>query len=99
MTPKARATKIDYRESLDADTFRIFASLRSWRKDRAQEAGIPVYTVATNEQLARIAQDRVQSKTDLEKVDGFGTSRMSKYSEELLTLCRHEMAITSTGPA
>jgi len=38
--------------------------------------GIPVYTVATNEHLAHIARDRICTKGGLEKVEGFGGSRM-----------------------
>lgn len=98
-TAKPKTSKIDYRELLDDDTFHIFAVLRSWRKERAAEQGVPVYTVATNEQLARIARDRIQSKVDLERVDGFGSSRMGKYSDELLSLCQQTMTLKSEIPA
>lgn len=89
---KGRAAKVDYREVLDDATFEIYAVLRTWRKDRAVEQGVPVYTVATNEQLARIARDRIQSKSGLERVDGFRASRMEKYSEELIALCQQTMS-------
>ncbi len=35
--PKGKAGKIDYRETLDDETFRIFVILRTWRKDKAAE--------------------------------------------------------------
>lgn len=91
-TPKGRTAKVDYREVLDDATFGIFAVLRTWRKERAAEQGVPIYTVATNEQLARIARDRIQSKSGLENIEGFGASRMKKYSEELITLCQQTMS-------
>jgi superfamily II DNA helicase RecQ len=83
----AKERKIDYREVLDDESFRIFAILRTWRKERAAMQGVPVYTVATNEQLAHIARDRIHTKGELEKVEGFGGSRMGKYADELVALC------------
>ena len=84
--------KIDYREVLDAPTFRIFAALRSWRKGVATAQGVPIYTVATNEQLAAIAKQRIQTPAELGKVEGFGGSRMAKYAADLLAVCRAEIA-------
>lgn len=51
--PGARGARVDYREVLDAPTFKIFAALRTWRKVRAVADAVPIYTVATNEQLAQ----------------------------------------------
>jgi superfamily II DNA helicase RecQ len=94
-----RAGKIDYREVLDGPTFRIFAALRSWRKGVATAQGVPIYTVATNEQLAAIARLRIQTPAELEKVEGFGGSRMAKYAAELLAVCRTEIAAAAAGEA
>ena len=88
----AKDRKIDYREVLDEESFRIFSILRTWRKERAAMQGVPVYTVATNEQLAHIARDRINTKDGLEKVDGFGSSRMGKYADELVALCNESMS-------
>ena len=82
--PSKGGSKVDYREVLDEPTFKIFAALRTWRKDRAAADGVPIYTVATNEQLAAIATGRIQTKAALEKVEGFGAGRMAKYAEALL---------------
>ena len=90
---KGKTGKVDYREVLDEESFRIFAVLRTWRKDRAAEQSVPVYTVATNEQLARIAADRIQTQAGLEAVDGFGPSRIGKYGAELVTLCQQTMTL------
>lgn len=84
-------SKVDYRELLDEPTFKIFAALRTWRKDRAAADGVPIYTVATNEQLATIAQQRIQTKAALAQVEGFGTSRLGKYAEALLAVCADTM--------
>ena len=70
----------------------IFAALRTWRKERAVADAVSIYTVATNEQLAQIARERIQTKSALEKLDGFGPSRMGRYADALLALCAREMA-------
>jgi len=70
MSGEQRPTKfrnrIDYREVLDPEAFARFAQLREFRKRLAQEEGVPVYTVFTNEQLAEIAKNRIVTKNGLE---------------------------------
>lgn len=88
MSGEQRPTKfrnrIDYREVLDPEAFARFAQLREFRKRLAQEEGVPVYTVFTNEQLAEIAKNRIVTKNGLEKVDGIGGARLSKYGDALI---------------
>ena len=88
---KSSNRKIDYREELDEETFQIFAALRKWRKAMAGDDGVPLYTVATNEQLASIAQRRVRTATELQQIDGFGSGRRAKYGESLLEVCQREI--------
>ncbi len=83
--------KVDYRQVLDEPTFKIFAALRTWRKERSTADAVPIYTVATNEQLAQISRERIQTKAALALVEGFGPSRMGKYAEALLAVCAREM--------
>jgi superfamily II DNA helicase RecQ len=79
--------RVDYREALDEPTFRLFAALRTWRKETAAAQGVPIYTVATNEQLAAMARLRVRSLAEMEKVEGFGGARLAKYGQGLLAVC------------
>ena len=46
----------DYKEILSPEDFSQFAVLRELRKELAQQEGVPVYTIFTNEQLAQIVQ-------------------------------------------
>ena len=78
--------KIDWREALDEESFRVFAALRAWRKERAKADGVPIYAVATNEQLAAISRDRAGTKAALAKVEGFGAGRMAKYGDAILAV-------------
>jgi superfamily II DNA helicase RecQ len=96
--PAAKLSKIDYKEVLDAETFGIFSALRNWRKEAAAAQGVPVYTVATNEQLAEVARQRMTSKVALEKIEGFGAARLARQGEALLAACRRAIAAgTGTG--
>jgi superfamily II DNA helicase RecQ len=92
-----RSEKVDYRAVLDAPTFQIFAALRTWRKEVAAAAGVPLYTVASNEQLAEIARRRVQTKAELESVQGFGGSRMKQHADEVVGICSREISAQLRG--
>ena len=89
--------RIDYREQLSADDFALFAILRDWRKEIAQQEGVPVYTVFTNEQLAEIARNRCDSKAALQKIAGVGNSRVAKYGQLVLEVVQKEPGNTSSN--
>jgi len=78
--------KIDYKDVLKPEEFAVFAQLRDLRKEMAQAEAVPMYTIFTNEQLAKIVQNRVQSQADLEKVAGIGDARVQKYGTRVLQL-------------
>ena len=63
---------IDYRQILSEEDFAVFAKLRDLRKKLAENTGVPVYAVFTNEQLAQIVLKKCNSKTAL-----MGTSKNS----------------------
>jgi superfamily II DNA helicase RecQ len=92
-----RPEKVDYQVVLDIPTFQIFAALRTWRKANAAAAGVPVYTVASNEQLAEIARRRVQTRAALEQIEGFGNSRIKQYADEVVGVCCREIAALPAG--
>ncbi len=58
--------RIDYREKLPPEQFRVFAALRDLRKEIAQAEAVPVYTIFTNEQLAQMVTTAVTSKAGLD---------------------------------
>ncbi len=83
--------RVDYREVLDAESFKVFSALRSWRKATAEKESIPVYTILTNEQLAEVARRRCASLSELEAIDGIGAARVKKYGPALLSRWRAEI--------
>lgn len=71
---------------LTPEQFQVFSRLRDWRKAMAEKEGVPVYVVLTNEQLARMVQNKTDSKAGLKEIDGVGDARVEKYGEDLLGL-------------
>lgn len=86
----ARSSKprVDYREKLNERDFAVFASLRTLRKARAVQEGIPAYAIFTNEQLAEIATRRVVSNKLLAEIDGVGDARVQKYGDDFIAAVR-----------
>jgi superfamily II DNA helicase RecQ len=76
--------KVDYKEVLNEADFAVFSALRELRKILAEAEGVPVYAVFTNDQLAKIAQEKPKTKADLEKVEGVGAARVEKFGERVL---------------
>ena len=78
--------KVDYKEVLKPEEFEVFSRLRDWRKAVAEQEGVPVYVVLTNEQLAQMVQKQVKSKAGLKEIEGVGDARVEKYGEALVQL-------------
>jgi len=77
-------SKIDYKEALDEKTFAIFSVLREIRKKIAEEEGMPVYAVFTNEELAGIAAlDEITPQT-IKSVKGIGEKKAERFGIRLI---------------
>lgn len=82
--PGGKLPKVDYKEVLKPEEFEVFSRLREWRKTVAEQEGVPVYVVLTNEQLAQMVQKRVGTKAGLKAIEGVGDARVEKYGDALL---------------
>lgn len=87
-----RGPKVDYREVLSADEFAVFAKLRDVRKRLAEDEGVAVFAVATNEQLAQFVRDRAHDLAGLRAVAGFGEARTEKYGSSFLKVLAEAFA-------
>ncbi|MCI5145143.1 MAG: hypothetical protein D3923_06330, partial [Candidatus Electrothrix sp. AR3] len=76
--------QIDYKELLDPQVFTLYAQLREWRKQIADQEAVPLYTIFTNKQLAQIAEERINTKESLRKIEGVGAARIDKYGTALI---------------
>jgi len=86
----SRKPRVDYKEVLSPADFALFAKLRDWRKTTAEQDGIPVYAVLTNEQLAAIATARPSSLAQLRDVEGLGEAKTSKYGKGVLAVVKQD---------
>lgn len=86
-----RKTK-DYKELLPPEDFALFTVLRDWRKQQAEQEQVPVYTIFTNEQLARLAGTRPASAAQLKEIEGIGEARVQKYSGPVLEIINKHTA-------
>lgn len=90
--------KIDYRQVLSPEEFARFAQLRDLRKAIAQTDAVPVYTIFTNEQLAKMIQTGSRTKADLEQIAGVGDARVVKYADRFLSLLNQQEGATTNAP-
>jgi superfamily II DNA helicase RecQ len=84
--PGGPRAKVDYREVLEPEEFAVYARLRERRKEIAAAETVPVYTIFTNEQLARMVQARATTRAALEKIEGVGDGRLDKYGARMLEI-------------
>jgi superfamily II DNA helicase RecQ len=78
------AAKVDYREVLSDLDFALYSHLREFRKALANEHNLPLYGVASNEQLAQMAITRPNTLEALGKVEGMGEVRLQKFGKAIL---------------
>ena len=88
---KNKTSRIDYREVLSPEDFAVFSSLRSWRKEAAAEAGVQLYQVFTNKQIAHIAENRIIEIRELLTIDGVGEVGVQHYGEAVCALVREAL--------
>ena len=65
----------------------LFEALKSWRRDVAQQAGLPAYVVFHDATLAQIAEAKPSSPADLRAIPGVGPLKMQRYGQDVLALC------------
>jgi superfamily II DNA helicase RecQ len=92
--------RIDYKQVLNSSDFGVFSRLRLLRKEIAEQEGVPVFAIFSNEQLATIAQKRPTNAAELQAIDGVGSGKSGKYGDRLLDLLRtfHPAALTPSDP-
>lgn len=83
-TGQHKKAPVDYKQILNENEFVIFLELRNLRKELAERQGVPPYALFTNEQLAAMVQQRINSKAALQAIPGVGQSRVEKYGEAFL---------------
>jgi superfamily II DNA helicase RecQ len=89
-------SRVDYKEVLDEKAFAVFSALREIRKKIAEEDGLPVYAVFTNEELAGIASLERIAAEGIKKVKGVGEKKVERFGRRLLDYYAAAAATTTT---
>ena len=66
----------------------LFERLRTWRAEQAKEASVPAYVVFTDATLTALAELRPTTVEALLSVSGVGRTKLERYGEDVLALCR-----------
>ena len=64
----------------------LYHRLREWRKQSAEQAGLPVYVIATNGELADLVRKGPRTLEALKAVRGFGQKKVERYGKALIEL-------------
>ena len=86
-TPRGRAAP-PVAADLDAAGQERFAALKAWRGEVAREHNLPAYVIFHDATLAAIAARAPRTPEDLLGVSGMGATKMERYGEEVLRVCR-----------
>ena len=82
----ATMTKVDVERNADILHPQLFARLRSWRSQRAEELGRPVYGVLTQKSLIGITNCLPTSERELLRMPGFGRKTLEMFGQEILAI-------------
>jgi len=82
--------RVDYRDVLTEEQFRIYAKLRVLRKELSERDKVPAYSVFNNEHLAEVVRRHVTTREERAKIAGVGQSRIEKYADPILEMMRAE---------
>jgi DNA helicase-2/ATP-dependent DNA helicase PcrA len=68
----------------------LFERLRAWRVERAGQEKVPAYVVFTDLTLQAIAEVKPGDETGLLRINGIGSSKLTKYGDDVLALVAGE---------
>lgn len=76
--------------SLAREAELLFQNLKKFRKQLADEQGVPPYVIFPDSTLMQMAQQRPQSLQSLSKVSGVGSYKLQQYGERFLKeICQY----------
>lgn len=60
--------------------------LKDWRMSMANELGVPVYMIISNQAIDEISKFRPNNKNDLLEINGIGEVKIARYGDEILKI-------------
>ncbi len=76
----ARRKKVDYKDVLSEEHFKLFQRFREVRKQVAEQEALPAYAVFTDEELSKIVQLENRTESSICSISGIGMARAQKYA-------------------
>lgn len=73
-------------EDLSQQEKEIYAALKQWRNDLAQDLGWSAFRICHNAHLLAIAEIKPKTVEELLKVKGFGEARIEKFGASILAV-------------
>ena len=64
----------------------LLKRLKEWRKQKAEEIGVPVYVICTNKQAVGLVKKAPRTIEALKAVEGFGKKKIENFGGELIRL-------------
>jgi ATP-dependent DNA helicase RecQ len=62
----------------------LFIALRAWRRETANEKGLPAYVILHDATLREIAARKPATLAELGEISGFGAKKLEAYGEAVL---------------
>ena len=85
---KSGKKKVEIKDDV-MDKSPLYAQLKAWRTEKADELGIPLYAVVPNKPLKAIAQEKPVTLSELRAIVGMGGKRVKAYGAEILDIVLH----------
>lgn len=79
-------------DELSPEDEALFEVLRSWRMDRATDAGVPAFVVAGDATLRLIAAARPTTDTELLAIKGIGAAKLESYGDDIIDIVSQHTA-------
>lgn len=91
LSPESKGKeKQDYRQILDADSFKRYLALREWRRVTAEKENVPVFALFTNDELAELAKFSSLTLVEMKSVKGIGDKKIEKYGMKVLEALKQQ---------
>ncbi len=84
--PKKEIKSTVVERELTDEEKKIYAALKKWRSDKAQQLMLPHYMICHNSELASIAIQKPQTLQNFKTVKGFGENKTAHYGDDIISL-------------
>jgi hypothetical protein len=65
---------------------KLYASLKTWRNEKADELELPAYMVSNQKSLIELAKYLPATQADLKEIKGFGKKKIERWGNEILEI-------------